>query len=104
MRRHRIFLTVTTALVLVLAGLLVGGRVKTARYEAELLPLNRKVVGALELTDLAVWTEARYTRHPSQADFFSAFQDSPGSLEHFPAGSVVAPPDSGFRTDSQGPR
>lgn len=45
----------------------------------------------LGLTDLAIWTEARYTRHPSQADFFSAFQNFPGALEHFPAGSVLAP-------------
>lgn len=52
----------------------------------------RELVDRLELTDLAVWTEARYTRHPSQADFFAPFQDAPSSLEHFPAGSVIAPP------------
>ena len=50
------------------------------------------VARALEITDLAIWTEARYTRHPSQADFFSPFQDFPGSADHFPAGSIVAPP------------
>ena len=53
---------------------------------------NRNLVQALALTDLAIWTEARYTRHPSQADLFSAFQDSPGALEHFPAGSLSQPP------------
>jgi hypothetical protein len=50
------------------------------------------VVAELELTDLALFTEARYTRHPSQADLHSAFQDHPVSLEHFPTGSLVGPP------------
>lgn len=52
----------------------------------------QEIVRVLQLTDLAVWTESRYTRHPSQSDRFSSFQDSPGSLEHFPAGSMVGPP------------
>ena len=52
---------------------------------------KRALVSRLGLTDLAIWTEARYTRHPSQTDFFSAFQDFPGSLDHFPAGSIMAP-------------
>jgi hypothetical protein len=50
------------------------------------------VVRSLELTDLCLFTEARYTRHLSQADLHSAFQDHPLSLEHFPAGSVTGPP------------
>lgn len=50
------------------------------------------LVRELELTDLALFTEARYTRHPSQADLHSAFQDHPGALEHFPAGSLAGPP------------
>jgi len=50
-------------------------------------------VKRLELTDLSIFTEARYTRHPSQADLHSAFQDHPLSLEHFPSGSFVKPPE-----------
>lgn len=46
----------------------------------------------LELTDLALFTEARYTRHLSQADLNTPFQDSPLSLEHFPSGSIIMPP------------
>jgi hypothetical protein len=49
------------------------------------------VVRTLELTDLCLFTEARYTRHLSQADVYSAFQDHPVSLEHFPTGSVAGP-------------
>jgi hypothetical protein len=51
-----------------------------------------EVVRRLDLTDLCIFTEARYTRHPSQADSFTPFQDHPVSLEHFPSGSLVAPP------------
>ncbi|MBE0556550.1 MAG: hypothetical protein IH628_04885 [Proteobacteria bacterium] len=59
------------------------------------LPLINAVAGVvanLELTDLALFTEARYTRHPSQADLQSAFQDHPTALEHFPTGSIAGPP------------
>ena len=45
----------------------------------------------LELTDLCLFTEARYTRNPSQADFHAPFQDHPASFEHFPSGSLVTP-------------
>ncbi|MDO8933278.1 MAG: hypothetical protein Q7U97_12855 [Rhodocyclaceae bacterium] len=45
----------------------------------------------LGLTDLALFTEARYTRHPTQADLHSAFQDHPLALEHFPTGSLLPP-------------
>jgi hypothetical protein len=44
------------------------------------------------LTDPALFTEARYTRHASQADRHAAFQDHPLALEHFPAGSLMPPP------------
>ena len=46
----------------------------------------------LQLTDLALFTEARYTRHLSLADLHSAAQDHPLSLEHFPSGSLLPPP------------
>lgn len=49
------------------------------------------MVRRLELTDLCLFTEARYTRHPSQADLHAPFQDHPLSLEHFPSGSLLGP-------------
>lgn len=52
----------------------------------------QQLATSLMLTDLAFWTEATYTRHPSQIDFFTPFQDLPGAMEHFPAGSLVPPP------------
>jgi hypothetical protein len=59
--------------------------------DAERLAANRALVEHYGLTDLALFTEARYTRHPSQADLHSAFQDHPAALEHFPTGSLVSP-------------
>jgi hypothetical protein len=53
--------------------------------------LNCRLVFNLHLTDLAIWNEARYTRHPSQADFFAPFQDGPGLLERFPSGTLGLP-------------
>jgi hypothetical protein len=52
----------------------------------------RALVRALDLTDAAWFTEARYTRHLGLADGFAAFQDGPGAREHFPSGALVAPP------------
>jgi hypothetical protein len=51
----------------------------------------RMLVKTLGLTDIALLTEARYTRHLSLADLHSPFQDAPMVIEHFPAGSLVAP-------------
>jgi hypothetical protein len=56
------------------------------------LNVNKRLVKELRLTDLCLFTEARYTRHPSQADLHSAFQDHPMALEHFPSGSLMFPP------------
>jgi len=50
------------------------------------------VVKNLGLTDLCLSTEARYTRHLSQSDWHAAFQSHPLALDHFPSGSVFAPP------------
>ncbi len=51
-----------------------------------------RIVKELDLTDLCLFTEARYTRHPSLADLYSPFQDHPMCLEHFPSGSLMGPP------------
>jgi hypothetical protein len=61
----------------------------TSRQRSPELDLNREVVEALSLTDPALWTEAHYTRNPTQSDRFAPFQDFPGAMEHFPAGSLV---------------
>ncbi len=85
------------ALTLAGAGILLIGLMFTHAWlqrQADLPSIDAVagVVANLELTDLALFTEARYTRHPSQADLRSAFQDHPVALEHFPMGSIVGPP------------
>ncbi len=62
------------------------------RGDVELLQEKLNLVRQHGLTDLCLFTEARYTRNPSQADFHAPFQDSPLSLEHFPSGSLMVPP------------
>jgi hypothetical protein len=51
-----------------------------------------EMVRALKITDLCIFTDARYTRHPAVADFHSAFSDAPMVFEHFPSGSIMEPP------------
>jgi hypothetical protein len=50
------------------------------------------LVERLQLTDLCLFTDARYARNPSMADLHSPFQDSPMSMEHFPSGTILFPP------------
>jgi hypothetical protein len=59
---------------------------------AEALAHRLQTVTDYALTDPALFTEARYTRHPTQADLHSPFQDHPVALEHFPSGSLLMPP------------
>jgi hypothetical protein len=60
--------------------------------QAPALLRKQQVVRSLQLTDLALFTEARYTRHLSQADLHAPFQDHPVAFEHFPSGSVAGAP------------
>ncbi len=50
-----------------------------------------QLVTELGLSDLAVTTEARYTRHPAVTDPLVPFMDHPGNIEHFPSGSFYRP-------------
>jgi len=82
-------------LLLLLAGIiamLTWTQAKRLDSAEHLNPQRATLVRQLALTDLALWSEARYTRHPSQADLFTPFQEFPGSMEHFPAGSLINPP------------
>lgn len=78
------------------AALLAAATLGDASYlrqkRGSALAQMRGMAAQLQLTDLCLFTEARYTRHQSQADLNSAFQDHPFGLEHFPSGSLVGPP------------
>lgn len=90
--KHRIFVSFIFLECLVLLIFFTFSVFSVERKQDELLS-KRALVRELMLTDFAIWTEARYTRHPSQADIFTPFQDYPASIEHFPAGSMIAPPE-----------
>lgn len=56
---------------------------------AKRIAASAQLVRQVGLTDLALFTEARYARHPAMADLHTAFQDNPMSFEHFPSGTFV---------------
>ena len=91
--KHLVFTTFIVLECIAVIFLLVLGRVSVHDRSAEIAS-KKTIVKELMLTDLALWTEARYTRHPSQADLFTPFQDFPAAMDHFPSGSIIAPPET----------
>ena len=91
MRKSNLFL-IYLAISIILLFLMFTHASLKERADMESLKEKVEMVKRLELTDLCLFTEANYTRHLSQADLHTPFQDSPMSLEHFPSGSLVAPP------------
>lgn len=89
-RSHRVFAFLALCLALFL--LTFADTAFRHAGSADTLAANERLVAQLGLTDLCLFTEARYTRHPSQADLQSAFQDHPLAFEHFPSGSLLPPP------------
>jgi hypothetical protein len=86
-----IFLIFISFCTLTLFLMLNWGKQQALTADLKSRPAKRQLVSQLQLTDLSIWSEARYTRHPSQADLFTAFQDFPGAFDHFPAGSIIGP-------------
>ena len=78
--------------LLFLAAFLYGDAAEGRRaWDTKLLVLQ-KVVADLRLSDLAISTEARYTRHPAVSDSGVIGMDHPGGLDHFPSTLAFAPP------------
>ncbi len=90
MRKSNVFILVTACGAVTLSLLLLHGRARQAGAAAAVAPC-REIARQWRLSDLCLFTEARYTRHPAMADLHSAFQDHPVALEHFPTGSLVPP-------------
>ena len=95
MRKSLIFTLFTTLNIVLVALVAIHARHSQAMAITERLE-RAKLVRTLQLTDLCLFTEARYTRHPAMADRFAPFQDHPGAMEHFPSGSLVTPPRGNF--------
>ncbi len=68
--------------------------------DLELFEAKCRLVKTLELTDLCLFTEASYTRHLSQADLHTPFQDYPVIAGSFPFG--IDRPAAGKRQEDNG--
>ncbi|HCE67831.1 MAG TPA: hypothetical protein DER40_10025 [Geobacter sp.] len=91
LRASTIFATYTALGLLLLAVIVIDSSSRSVT-DRQQLEERRTLVKSLSLTDLVLFTDARYTRHPSMADRHTPFQDYPLSLEHFPSGSLIPPP------------
>ena len=79
-------------LLLALDGALLFDDLSRRKDEDATLAQLEVITSGLGLTDLAVATEARYTRHPAVSDPVAPFMDHPGAIEHFPTGAFWLPP------------
>ena len=92
-------LVLALGLAALLATGLDAGRLVSTRDPAR--ERGHALAARLQLTDLALFNEARYARHLSQSDRNAAFQDHPMALEHFPAGSLAGPPRHAEKGDAR---
>jgi hypothetical protein len=90
-RKSNVFILYLGAILLLFSLTMVHAQIRQ-RQDEHLAAEKRHMVGEYELSDLALFTDARYTRHPSIADLNTPFQDYPFSFEHFPSGSIVPLP------------
>ena len=91
MRKSTIFFAFVAMGIIIFATLMLHSR-RALLHSEKMLLINANLVGSLKLTDLCLFTEARYTRNPAVADLHSPFQDHPMAMDHFPSGSLVTPP------------
>jgi len=91
MRPALVFSLLLSLLLALDGALFLDGLSRRKDEDATLVQLEVATSG-LGLTDLAVATEARYTRHPAVSDPMAPFMDHPGAIEHFPTGAFWLPP------------
>jgi len=91
MRPSLVFSLLLILLLAIDGALLMDGQNRRRVQDATLAQLE-VATSSLGLTDLAVATEARYTRHPAASDAVAPFMDHPGAIEHFPTGAFWLPP------------
>lgn len=90
MRPSLSLLTLLSVFCLVYGGVAVMAENIRSEQEQTFLQM-RAVVSYLGLSDLALSTEARYTRHPAVSDSLVIGMDHPGALDHFPSTMFWAP-------------
>jgi hypothetical protein len=77
--------------ILLLGGLVFAGIADRRDRRVAQLRQMQRVVADLAITDLALSTEARYTRHLAVTDQAVVSMDHPGALDHFPSTLFFAP-------------
>jgi len=92
MRKSTIYFSFLIVLFLLSGSIFFLSSAQRRNAASDLEEMGR-TVKELELTDLSLFMEARYTRHPSQSDLQTAFQDHPMAMEHFPSGSLMKVPE-----------
>ena len=92
MRASTIYLCFTSAGLVAAAALLLIHPAVVRPAARQRMALERQMVAGLGLTDLCLFGEAGYTRHPTLADGFAPFQTHPAALSHFPSESWLATP------------
>ncbi|MCX5864671.1 MAG: hypothetical protein NTW42_06325 [Deltaproteobacteria bacterium] len=90
--RPALVFSLLLCLLLALDGALFVDGLSRRKAEDATLAQLEVATSALGLSDLAVATEARYTRHPAVSDPMAPFMDHPGAIEHFPTGAFWLPP------------
>ena len=89
--RHSTLFFLFCALCLTTLTLLAGHAATASSPQGAARAERSQLVKSLHLTDLCIFTEARYTRHPAMADHHAPFQEHPAALEHFPSGALLQP-------------
>lgn len=90
--RPSYFLFICLMLFILIDGMLYWHTGRLAQEIQHDQALQLIVAAKLGLTDLAVATEARYTRNPAVSDPIAPFMDHPGAIEHFPTGTFWTVP------------
>ncbi|MRR57527.1 MAG: hypothetical protein EG824_04855 [Deltaproteobacteria bacterium] len=91
MRKSTVYLCAVSVLAVSLASIFAHAHFRQTAGMRTMDDMAR-MVRNLGLTDLCLFTEASYTRHITQTDLRTPFQELPMSLEHFPSGSLMMPP------------
>jgi hypothetical protein len=91
MRKSTVFISTIAFMTALLVVAFVHAQARH-RSDGPRLLQSADMVRYFRLTDLCLFTDAQYTRHPAVANRHTPFQDYPLSFEHFPSGSLSGPP------------
>lgn len=91
MRPSLVLMLILSAYLMLFTALVPLVRQKNSNSLAD-VPILMDGVARFGLTDLALSTEARYTRHPAVSDAVVRSMDHPGAIDHFPSTLFWAPP------------